>query len=176
MSFQLRRLRNAAAEGDKDLPVFRPTVTPYERPNGTRYVTPAGKPQDLEALRMYAEPYGDAAVRRACFSAVTTWALFNATTGLLTHGYVVASEAIRLCSKEDEALGFPEFNTSGMPPALPLMPQDEQDRIRTVAADTRTDWENAGSPCMVRAIEHSHGHVLAYKTKINSKETANVRV
>lgn len=173
---QLSRLRAFAAEGDKDLPVFRPTVTPYERPNGTRYVTPAGKPQDLEALRMYAEPYGDAAVRRACWHAVTTWALFNATTGLLTHGYTASSDAIRLCANEDEALSFPVFNTSGTPPALPLMPQDEQDRIRTVAAETQADWERAGSPCMVRAIEHSHGHVLAYKTKIKSKDTVNVRV
>lgn len=149
---QLARLRAFAAQGDKDLPVFRPTAIPYERPNGTRYVTPAGKPQDLEALRMHAEPYGDAAVRRACFSAVTTWVLFNAVTGLLTHGYAAASDAIRLCSKEDEALGFPEFNTSGMPPALPLMPQNEQDRIRTVAADTIVNWHEAGSPGMVRAI------------------------
>lgn len=151
--------------------MFRPTVSPYERPNGTRYVTPAGKPQDLEALRMYGEPYGDAAVRRACFSAVTTWVLFNAITGLLTHGYAASSDAIRLCSKEDEAQSFPEFSTSGMPPALSLMPPDEQDRIRAVAADTRADWEKAGSPGMVRAIEHSHGHVLAYKTKSNLRTT-----
>lgn len=173
---QLSRLRGFAAEGDKNLPVFRPTIPRYERPKGSRYVTLAGKPQDLEALRMYAEPYGDAAVRRACFSAVTTWALFNAITGLLTHGYTASSDAIRLCSKEDEALGFPDFNISGMPPALPLMPQDEQDRIRTVAADTKADWVKAGSPGMVRAIKQSHGHVLAYKTKIKSKDTVNVRV
>jgi hypothetical protein len=173
---QLSRLRAMAAEGDRGLPVFRPTVTPYERPNGTRYVTPAGRPQDLEALHMHAEPYGDAAVRRACFSAVTTWVLFNAITGLLTHGYTAASDAIRLCSKEDEALGFPDFDVSGTPPALPLMPQDEQDSIRTVAAQTIVDWHEAGSPGMVRAIEHSHGHVLAYKMKIKSKDAANVRL
>lgn len=176
MSLQLRRLRNAAAKGDKNLPVFRPTAVPYERSNGTRYVAPAGKPQDLEALRMYAEPYGDAAVRRACWQAVTTWTLFNAITGLLTHGYTASSDAIRLCSKEDKAIGFPDLSTSGMPPALPLMPQDEQDRIRTVAAQTIVDWHEAGSPGMIRAIEHSYGHVLAYKTKIKSEGTANVRV
>jgi len=170
---QLARLRAFAAEGDKGLPVFRPTVIPYERPNGTRYVTPAGKPQDLEALRMRAEPYGDAAVRRACWQAVTTWALFNAITGLLTHGYTASSDAIRLCSKEDEALSFPEFNTSGMPPALPLMPQDEQDGIRSVAAQTIVDWHEAGSPGMIRAIEHSHGHVLAYKTKLAATATTD---
>jgi hypothetical protein len=173
---QLSRLRAMAAEGDRGLPVFRPTVQPYKHPKATPYVTSAIMPQDLEALHMHSEPYGDEAVRRACWHAVTTWVLFNARTGLLAHGYVAASDAIRLCSKEDEAISFPDLDASRKPPALPLMPQGEQERIRTVAADTIVEWHEAGSPCLIRAVEQTYGYIVAYKWKVTSKDTANVRV
>ncbi|RKE53567.1 hypothetical protein C8J41_101569 [Sphingomonas sp. PP-CC-3G-468] len=173
---QLSRLRAMAAEGDRGLPVFRPTAIPYEHPNSSQYVETVGKPQDLEALRMRAEPYGDAAVRHACWQAVMTWVLFNGTTDLLSQGYIATSSSVRLCLKEDEAHGLPDFNGLRKPPALPLMPQDVQDSIRTIAAQTIVDWHEAGSPGIVRAIEHAHGHVLACKMQYPNKDIDSVRM
>jgi hypothetical protein len=105
-----------------------------------------------------------------------TWVLFNGTTGQLTQGYTAASDAVRLCSKEDEAQGLPDFTASRKPPALPLMPKDVQDSVRTIAAQTIVDWHEAGCPGMVRAIENSYRHVLACKMKSQVKDTDNVRM
>jgi len=167
----LRSIRREAPEVDRNsraLTPSRPLHTIGMNSGHVKAEFRARTPEALEAwcrntaagLGPHMTNYGAAAVAISKWGAVTVWLMWSPDG--LTNPVPVAITAAQLCEQDDRArLGYPSLSRNPFSSILARMSPEIQREARTLAAATMLDWERAGQPHLVPAIERTQKYIHA---------------
>jgi hypothetical protein len=147
----LKQLRATASFEDRKAPALAPMPEPVFAPNErSRYVRPEFKARTLEELRTRCGADGEAAVQEARHSALAAW-LMN------SEGYTAAERtaSFRYRQHVRAVLSTPRVQSYPWRSPLRLLSTADRRAAEATGNGLLADWEAAGSPGIVRAIEHT---------------------
>ncbi len=159
----LAAIRKAAPEQDRSSPALSRKEDPQSfRSESTRYVPVDLRPRDLDQLSRMVGPYAEAAGVQAVWGAVSRWLMWQSNNDALSNAIKVASVALVLCVESDAwRLGYPNLSGERDTPVLHTLTLEAHEEARRVGAETIADWERAGSPHLMTAIEYIHKYIHA---------------
>lgn len=153
-----RMRRNAPPQDLNTEALALPSNDPYRF---IKRATPSGYPSEaLDALRVVAGPYGEAAIEEAKWSAIGLWLLSNQAAPLLTNPLEVAQATHRFCREARRmSAGWPTL--SNRPYSSMLLGQSAATIAAAwdVCAETLADWERARSPRLMGAIRRTSQYI-----------------
>lgn len=165
-SKSLSGLRRSAPSEYLTSPALAKPAYPMHRPTNTRYVPVERlRPSSLDALHDACGQYGDAAVREAEWSAVSSFLMRLCPQVLHSNSMAAAIGAINLCRNADRSRGYPSLSGKPQLNELPNLPTESQAEAVRVANETVEEWRHSGRPHLLRAIASTHETVAMYQRR-----------
>lgn len=133
------------------------------------YMPPKFRAQTFAELEKWCAEYGAVAVCSARWSAASVWMMRSPEC--LSNPVAVVSLALVLCQDEDRArLGYPSL--SGLPyDRAASFSEEAMAEARRVGAETLADWERAGQPGIISAVQRTQTYINAvFRQQHNQKE------
>lgn len=169
----LREIRKGAPETDRNGGpghVPDPALAPLPLPhwatarNGSKYLHVSLYPRTLNELRKYSREFGRAVARDAEWSCVIVWLMNQPPEADLSNAYAVVQTAVLMVREYDRhRFEYPRPDGSEpQPPALNRLSPEVREEALRVAAETLSDWRNAGRPHLEpRQIKAAYQNLIA---------------